>query len=712
MATLTVNGQRVKVDDSFLSLPPDQQEATVNEIAASLGSGASAEANANASAASRRLQGSVADLPSQQPERPNLLNSTLATVNGLSASVPFLQNATDAIGGGIAQLTGGDYGQYIDRQRDIREGLAQSAPLARTAGEVTGLIAAPLAAGSTRIGAEALGLTGSFGQKLLNSTISSAGLSTADALSRGQTGGDALIAGAQGAGVGFATPIIGAGLRAAGRAVNDKVIQPVATMLNPDNAVTANLGRAVTAARNTGDMLTAADEAVAGKAGIPVLNADRLGAPGRRLARTASNVDSEAASRFSRVIEDRFKGQGIRAENFVKTIMGGATDDLALKDALRTAADKSNGLAYGKAFSDPKARAIWNQPIADLMQSNSFLQAVKAAEDMGTDMAAISGVKAVRNPFDFLPDGGVTLKVNKDGSRALPSLQFWNQVKRALDRQIDAVKPTVVGGGNRTEWSNLTQIKQKLVQALDSAVPSYKDARGGAAAFFGADDAIDAGRKAVTMTKQVPELERAVKAFKPAEKDAAAVGYASEMIDMIRAAGDNRNLMITNLFNSPSARARNALFLGEGRARELEAYVRVETLVDALRGAVKGNSSTAEQLIAAGAVGTGVGLATGDWQSGLTVGALAGLGMNALKAGGKRVDEKVMRMVAEALLSPDPKMLDRAIKNAALSQQHMDALDALMRGLSLTGRGAGLGGINSGERPRQPVEITVRGGAN
>ena len=38
MATLTVNGQRVKVDDSFLSLPPDQQEATVNEIAASLGS--------------------------------------------------------------------------------------------------------------------------------------------------------------------------------------------------------------------------------------------------------------------------------------------------------------------------------------------------------------------------------------------------------------------------------------------------------------------------------------------------------------------------------------------------------------------------------------------------------------------------------------------------------------------------------------------------
>lgn len=37
MATLNINGRKVKVDDSFLSLSPQQQEATVNEIAASMG---------------------------------------------------------------------------------------------------------------------------------------------------------------------------------------------------------------------------------------------------------------------------------------------------------------------------------------------------------------------------------------------------------------------------------------------------------------------------------------------------------------------------------------------------------------------------------------------------------------------------------------------------------------------------------------------------
>lgn len=37
MATLNIGGRRVKVDDSFLSLPPDQQQATVDEIAGSIG---------------------------------------------------------------------------------------------------------------------------------------------------------------------------------------------------------------------------------------------------------------------------------------------------------------------------------------------------------------------------------------------------------------------------------------------------------------------------------------------------------------------------------------------------------------------------------------------------------------------------------------------------------------------------------------------------
>ena len=46
MTTLTINGQKVKVSDDFLKLSPEQQNATVDEIAKSMGTGAPASAPA------------------------------------------------------------------------------------------------------------------------------------------------------------------------------------------------------------------------------------------------------------------------------------------------------------------------------------------------------------------------------------------------------------------------------------------------------------------------------------------------------------------------------------------------------------------------------------------------------------------------------------------------------------------------------------------
>lgn len=692
MATLNINGRRVKVDDSFLSLTPEQQNATVDEIAASfttpgnVANPSQGFTDAMAGQSARTLTGKASELPGSQPVRPDFFTSAAATANGIAASVPFLQNVTDAIGGTVSQLTGGSYDEYVNRQKEIRDQLAETAPLARLNGELAGLTAGGSALATTKLGKEALGLTGAFLPRVANSAMSGAGLSTLDALSRGETGADALASGATGGVLSGLLPVAGAGVRLAGRGIKDKVIDPIATMLAPGNAVTANLGKVIGADTRTGSVMSAADEAIAKASGVPVLNADRFGPATRRLARTASNIDDESKAMFSRAIDDRFAGQTGRAENFVKQLMGGATDDLALKDRLRAAADKANGIGYAKAFNDPKAKAVWSAPISELMQSPTFRGAVDAAEGRAADRAAISGFKAVKNPFVQTADGGFTLKTNPDGSRALPSLQFWDQVKRNLDGMIDAAKPTPLGGGDRTKYADLVAMKQKLVQALDAQVPSYAQTRSTAAGFFGAEDAIDVGRKAFASTKNVPEMARAHAALTAAEKDAASVGYASELIDNIRASGDNRNIAIAQFFNSPAARARNELFLGKTRAKQLEAYVRVEQTVDMLRGAVKGNSSTAEQLIAAGAVGTGVGLATGDWQQGLTVGALAGLGLRAMKAAGKNVDEQVMRNVAEALLSNDPKVLERAINNASLSQAHMDALEALMEAAGIIAR--------------------------
>ena len=734
MATLNIGGKRVKVGDEFLSLTPEQQQATVDEIAAKIGIGAPEQPASTDPGFSpydtgaTRLSGG----PGVQPEQ-SLLdkfgNATMATVNGLSASVPFLQNTTDAIGGTIAQLTGGNYGDYIQHQKDVREGYAERAPLARIGGEVGGMIAGTGVLGASKLGAEALGLTGNFGQRVLNSGLSSAGLSTLDALSNGESGAGALTSGLVGGLTGAGLPLAGEAARGIGRGLRDNVVRPIMTMANRENEVTRRITGGIMQDVATGSRMSPEMDALANNAGAEVVNADRFGSAIRTLARTSANISPEADNLLKGVTENRFLTQGKRAVNYLRTLMGGATDDLALQDAIRKAADDANSIAYGKANADPKARAIWTPQIRELMQSDKFRAAVDAAESRGSDKAAVAGVSSIKNPFKFDEFGQPNLKMRSDrayerlqmviktrdkakiaaakaeykmakandGPDALPSLQFWNQVKINLDTMIAAAKPTATNAGDRALYADLTAMKQKLLSSLDNAVPSYADARRGAAGFFGAEDAIDAGRKAFNSPKAVPEIQRAVMAAKPAEREALAVGYSSEMIDAINASKDRVNV-INSIFGSESARARNVAVLGHQRARELEAYVKMEQVLHQLKEAVGGNSTTAKQLIAAGLMGGGAGLggwaaSGGDIGTGMSAAVLFSIGRRGLQVMGKQVDDKVMKRVAEILTSPDPKLLERAIQNASLSQQHIDAIDAIMRGLAIGARGGALAAV-------------------
>lgn len=642
-----------------------------------------------------RLTGKVDDLPSRQPAGPDLLSSTLATVNGLSASVPFLQPVTDAIGGSIAQVAGGSYDDYISRQKAIREALAKRAPLARMSGEIAGLLAGTGAMNMTKLGAEALGFSGGLGQRVANSAMSSGGFAVADSLSSGETGTEALMSGATGAIVGGALPLAGAGLRWAGGKLADNVIRPMATLANRENEVTKRLGGAIAQDRAGGAVMDAATDAMARKAGAEVLNADRFGSAIRTLARTAANVSAEADNAFKNVTQDRFYTQGKRAVSFVRSLMGGATDDLALQDRLRSAARVANKTAYDAAYEAPKAKAIWSPQIRQLMAATPFKQALREADEVASNEAAIGGFKAIRNPFTFDADGNVIgLRKLADGSNALPNLEYWDIVQRTLRRKSEVA----ARAGDNLLAGQIREMRTALLNELDSAVPQFKTARQGAAGFFGAEDAIDAGRKAFTSARQVNEIGRAVAAMKPAEKEAFSVGFSSELIDAINASRDRVNV-INSVFGSESARKRIAIALGPQRARELEAYVKMEQVLDLLRNATQGNSTTAKQLIQAGLMGGGAGglgylSSGGDLSVGMSAAGLAILGRRGLQMLGKSVDDQVMKRVAEVLASGDAKLLERAIQNASLSKAHMDALDAIMRGLETAAKGTALAVAN------------------
>lgn len=156
-----------------------------------------------------------------KPEpRPDLMGATAATLsgmvnNGLPIIGPMAQNASDAIMGAGAALTGGDYGETVRGLQDRRQALAEANPVANVAGGLAGSFGTYGALAKAPAAASALGFTGSLPARVGNAGASALAIGTADNLVRGQAPVEALSNAAGPAAVASALPVVGAGIRGA-----------------------------------------------------------------------------------------------------------------------------------------------------------------------------------------------------------------------------------------------------------------------------------------------------------------------------------------------------------------------------------------------------------------------------------------------------------------------------------------------------------------
>jgi hypothetical protein len=611
----------------------------------------------------------------------------------------FITGANDvpilgpAMKSGVAAASAGIVTPFSDKpfsenyqgMRNRQEELMRENPGTALAGNVAGSALLLRRAGASPTASKALGLTGSLPSRIGYSALTGGSISGADTAIRGGDLGDIAGSTAIGATLGGAIPAVGAGIRAGYGAVKDRVGSVIRGAISP----TAEAGRRVGASINIdkatpGGVLSQADQAAAARNGQPLINADLGGEQTRALARAAANQSPEARGMLERVASDRFADQGNRVVRLVNRLTGGKTDDLLMLDGIKDAAAASNKVAYSKAYMAPGAQDMWHSGFAQLMQAPAVRKAAMDATTRGANRAAASGFPAVKNPF-VEQNGKIMLRVNKDGSVARPTLQFWDQVKRNLDSEIGVAQRS----GDKTHAADLMALKTKLVSTLDQSVPAYKSARQGAAAYFGAEDAVEAGRNFAKSSRSLPEYKRGILAMTPAEKEAFETGFASELIDAAKNAGERTNV-ITRMFKSPEAREKMVMAFGKSRANEIEAFVRVETAMDALRGAF-GNSTTARQLIESGVIGGGAWWYTGDFNKGIAAAALT----QGARMAGKKIDGNVMTKTAEMLLSNDPKLIARAVQNAAMSPQHMAALEALTKAAGIGARATGI--VGAGE---------------
>ncbi len=602
------------------------------------------------------------------------------TLEGVPILGPAIQRGADAL---LSETVGRAQGydpamtrDILEQNRQIRE---SRAPVEAIAGNLTGAAVSMGKLAQTGLGKQALGIEGkNAATRYATGIATNAGISGADTLARGGTLRDAAGSAAIGGGVTAVMPAVSTAVRGVG----DKIRQG-ANFMKGSYSPVSEATRRVGLAHHLDEMTTPqgvmsqADEAAARLNQQPVMNVDRGGETTRALARSAANTSPDFRGQIEKTVSDRFGTQSQRAIKTLTRVAGGNVDDIQYQNSIKELARMANKPAYNKAYSSKEAQAMWNDEFARIMQSPDVKRAVRTAERSGANRAVSEGIKPINNPFVFGKDGAVSLKKATDGSTALPNLRFWDQVQRDLRKIAESA------GRGSAKFNEVEAVRKTLNGALDDAVPAFRDARVGAAGFFGAENALDAGRKFAKNMRLMPEAKQAFSAMNKAEQKAFVTGYTSDIIDAIKATSDRSNI-IQSKFGNPAARELNEFVLGKPAARELEAFVRVEVLIDRMRGAL-GNSTTARQLAElgmAGGAGTGVSLASGqDWQTSLGIGMVVAAGKRGASALGSKIDERILKEVGRILMSTDPELIAKAQFNAANSSKWMKALEAYGVGL-------------------------------
>lgn len=185
MATLEINGRDVEVDDSFLSLTPEQQNATVDEIAAAMGaqpeSQASQDFGRDASAMSQKLGGSIDSLPQARFDalptwkKPLVAAGDIAGILADGVTFGFGDKAAAA---GRAAFTDKSYEEELANMRGQTEDSRARAGSAGIAADVLGMAAVPMAAASR--GATVAGRFGTGAMTGARGVASRAGLLAAE----------------------------------------------------------------------------------------------------------------------------------------------------------------------------------------------------------------------------------------------------------------------------------------------------------------------------------------------------------------------------------------------------------------------------------------------------------------------------------------------------------------------------------------------------
>jgi hypothetical protein len=582
-------------------------------------------------------------------------------VRQAAKGIPILGGAMDKFAAGMDALTHGVLGRGSDapsigeryaanleneQARDTR--FETEHPIASTVAGIAGGVGATLPVAATASGARMLGLGGrTLSSQVGAGALSGAGVNAVDAFVRG---GDPLTAGAVGGVIGGAAPAVARGIGA----VASPIVNTARGIINPSAEASRIVGAAIERDAQAGAAgLTQPEFASAAAGGAPVNLMDLGGETTRGVARAAANTSPEGRQVLNRALDDRYQSQADRLTGWLNSTFN-YPNEAAQQQALRQSQSAANNANYARAMADG-AEGIWSPELERLASSGIVSDAMKKAASVAQDEAVMGGYGGMNPKVSFTADGRIQFGRGPTGTPAYPDLQFWDLTRRQLSNGAQmAARAGDMEGARR-----FGTFAQRLNAELDSRVPSYAAARAGHATFAGAQDALEAGRNYATQGRIDNRAARtALMGMTPQERGLFQDGFVSALTDKIRSMPDRRNVAGA-IANSPAAQEQMQIALGPQRARELQAMLHLENVMNAAHGAVQGNSTTVRQLAELGLVGTGGSILGGsnpltDPASVVNAALIYGALRHGSGAALATVDQRVATQAARLLASNDP----------------------------------------------------------
>jgi hypothetical protein len=569
------------------------------------------------------------------------------------------------------------YDEAVRRERELNTTAEEQHPIASTIGNLGGAVILPVGAGA---GAATLGgrvaAGAATGAALGGAAGAGEGQGALDSVSRAASG--AAIGGA----LGGAAPAVIEGVVRGARAVAQPVANAVRGVRNVDDEAARRVITALERDRaldpQAAGRLSPGEFASSVQGGGPATIMDIGGETTRALARSAANTSPEGRAVMNRAINERYEGQSGRVVDWLRQTFH-YPDAAAQQDAMQQVQRTVNRANYGRAMREGD-REIISPELDRLMGSPAVVQAMQRASTSGKDRAITQGLGAMRQGVT-VENGVVRFTAGRNGAPTYPNLAFWDATKRELDDAANAA----ARAGRNGEAQVLGDLARTLRTELDRAVPSYQTARAGAARFFDAENALEAGQNFVGKNMTAAEARRALVQMSPQERQLFQDGFVSRFIDTLNQVGDRRNVL-NQIAASPAAREKLNVALGPQRAAELEAGLRVEGIMDLARNAVQGNSTTARQLAELGLAGGAYGFSGGGINPFTDPGAVVNAALVYGAARGRNaINERLSRRVAEMLVSNDPRIILRGVQTVARSQTLFNSLRSADRGLARIG---------------------------